>query len=184
MTLADLLQLRPWPKEDLLAGPSLDFYWEYIVKVPPEALWPHISDTESFNREFGFEKRQQQEKNGHAYVQETLLGNLQEWIEDPWEWVAERECVIHRRYLRGAAFFFRSIYQIEPHPQGSLARIHLGWIPRTQMWRMLLSLGIPKYKNKFAQAFAKIEKFYHAKNKVTAISSPLVRIEPKTLPPR
>lgn len=157
----EFIQRFPWPEECRALGEPLDFLWQYDFRMSPGELWPHIADTSRLNREIGLGRRTHREIDGVLYAAESLFGLPQEWIEEPWEWVAGDYFYIRRRFVRGCARYFRAVNQIVERPDGNGLTLYVysGWIPKNLLWRMVLRAGIPSFRRKIGRA---LTKFSHA----------------------
>jgi len=135
-------------------GKPIDFLWRYDFAMTPAEIWPHIADTSRLNQAIGLGQRQHKEVDGVVYVTDALLGLTQEWIEEPWEWVAGNYFYIRRRFSRGCGRYLRAINQVVERPDGNgiTLYIYTGWIPRNAFWRLALSVGMPSFGRKIGRA--------------------------------
>ncbi|HSD87121.1 MAG TPA: hypothetical protein VLB44_06385, partial [Kofleriaceae bacterium] len=53
LTVAQLLELHPWPAQFADEKNRIERLWVYDLPGPPHALWPFISDTSRMNRALG-----------------------------------------------------------------------------------------------------------------------------------
>src|SRR5271169_2333743 len=89
LTKAQLLELHPWPKEHADAK-KIERLWIFDLPGTPAALWPFISDTSRLNRALGTAEMTFVEKHGKRYGSAKPGGVHHEWLEVPWNWVAEQ----------------------------------------------------------------------------------------------
>ena len=82
------------------------FKWSWSFKSPPDALWPHVADTDCFNEavglgpvdvELGRESDESMARAGHA----SAMGLSMRWREYPFEWIKNREHTVFRWYREG-----------------------------------------------------------------------------------
>jgi len=89
LTMAELLELHPWPKgyED---AKKIERLWVYDLPGTPKTIWPFISDTSRMNRALGTAEMTFREKDGKRYGSSKAGGGKHEWVEVPWAWVPEQ----------------------------------------------------------------------------------------------
>src|SRR4051812_6482392 len=89
MTVAQLLALHPypaaWAKEK-----RIERLWTFDVKGTPEAIWPFIADTSRMNRALGTAEMTFEERDGKRFGSAKNGGIRHEWVEVPWNWVANQ----------------------------------------------------------------------------------------------
>jgi class 3 adenylate cyclase len=148
MTAAQLLELHPWP-----AGwadhKKIERLWIYELPASPEALWPHISDTSRMNRALGTAEMTFTEKDGKRFGTAKPGGVRHEWIEEPWNWVANQWLTSLRVYERG---FFKAVFAIhhlEPIGTGTRLYLYFGAIPRSALSAAAIRLGYPSIKRAY-----------------------------------
>src|SRR4051812_43683574 len=108
LTKEQLLALHPWPAE-YAKEKRIDRLWTFDLPGTPAALWPFISDTSKLNRALGTAEMTFVEKEGKRYGSSKNGGLKHEWLEVPWNWVAEQWLTSLRIYERG---FMRVNYAI------------------------------------------------------------------------
>jgi class 3 adenylate cyclase len=140
-------------------SPTLEFFWCFKMKSQRDEIWPYLSDTSRFNRELGFSPRQQVEREGKITVSTSMLGIPQQWVEEPWTWLAGQTITSQRRYIRGMAKNVYSIFHIEedPNSKDHLVFIYFGWQPANWFWRQFLLLTGPMIRKRFSDALNKID---------------------------
>jgi len=155
-TLERLLERYPWPHDDLSGGRPLEFFWRYTIAAPVAHLWPHVADTSRVNRALGYDTMQFEERDDGVRLGRAKHGGfLHEWLEEPWEWVAERRMTLKRRYSRGFGKTMRGIFLLEPiDAETTRLVIYFGWIPGNQWWkRWVLRFGFGGEGKAFGRFF-------------------------------
>jgi len=136
------VERHPWPAEMREQGAPLEWLWSFDVEAPIDALWRHVSDTSRFNRALGLGRMHLEEKDGVLHGVAVNGGFRQEWVEEPWTWVAGRMMTTVRRYSRGFARVVRAIIELEARGEGQLrVWVYFGWIPRGLLGRVMLTLS-------------------------------------------
>jgi class 3 adenylate cyclase len=164
--LAAFLERHPWPEEMLALGKPLDCLWHFELDASADELWPWVSDTSRMNRAMGVTGMEFSEKDGVLHGSSRNAGVLQEWVEVPWVWVAERALVSIRRYSRGFAHIARGIYEIEPLGERRVRySVYFGWIPRGLWQRALLRIAMNQLHESYKGVLARIEASLREKSK-------------------
>jgi class 3 adenylate cyclase len=171
LTVAQLLELHPWPAE-WAKQKRIQRLWVYEVQGTPEALWPFLSDTSRMNRALGTAEMTFWEKDGRRHGSAKPGGVRHEWVEIPWNWVANQWLTSLRVYERG---FFRAvwaIHRLEAIPTGTRIYLYFGTVPKNILAGAAIRLGFPS-----------IERAY--KRVLPALAAQLDRLRPDvlTLPP-
>ena len=145
-----------WPE-----APPIESLWCFEMRGTREEIWPYLSDTSRLNREMGFTPRQQVERDGKVWVSSTLFGSAQNWIEEPWTWIADHTITSRRTYLRGLAQKMHSVFHIESDPHSDRRRVYVyfGWVPSNRLWAWFLRLTSPILEKSFAAALAKLDQY-------------------------
>jgi class 3 adenylate cyclase len=157
LTLEALLAQHPWPERMLARGRPMEFLWHFDLGLTAAELWPYMMDTSRFNRAMGLGRMEFREEGGVRYGSTRNAGVLQEWVEEPWTWVSERGLTSVREYSRGFAHTVRSIYSLEPRPEGVRFHVYFGWIPRSLTGRVALRLGFPGFEGRYRKVLGEIE---------------------------
>src|SRR4051794_24380523 len=110
LTLTRYLEANPWPAQWLALGTPQDFLWHFDLDASPEALWPYVADTSSFNRRAGFGQMRFVEKNGKMFGTMTSAGTHMAWEEVPWEWEHLKSLGNTRIYSEGFLQLNRARY--------------------------------------------------------------------------
>jgi class 3 adenylate cyclase len=142
MTAAELLALHPFP-EPWAADKRIERLWVFDVPGPPEALWPHIADTSRMNRALGTAEMIFEERGGKRWGTARNGGVRHDWIEVPWNWVANQWLTCLRIYERGFMRAMFAIHRLEPIPTGTRVYLYFGAVPRGAFGAAALRLGFP-----------------------------------------
>jgi class 3 adenylate cyclase len=143
-----LLELHPWPAP--WGGEKrIEKLWIHDLPGTPEALWPFLSDTSRMNRALGTAEMTFVEKDGKRYGTARPGGVRHEWLEVPWNWVANQWLTSLRIYERG---FFRAVWavhRLERIPTGTRVYLYFGAIPRGVISATAIRLGFPSIERAY-----------------------------------
>jgi class 3 adenylate cyclase len=142
MTAAQLLALHPYP-EPWAADKRIERLWVFDVPGRPETLWPHIADTSRMNRVLGTAEMTFEERDGKRWGTARNGGVRHDWIEVPWNWVANQWLTCLRIYERGFMRAMFAIHRLEPIPTGTRVYLYFGAVPRGAFGATALRLGFP-----------------------------------------
>lgn len=161
LSLAELKEkthFQRWPVEyDGLI--PLELLSKFTFNASPEDMWFYLADTSRFNRALDFAQRTVIEIDGQLHVKTTMVGFKQEWIEEPWTWIAGRTVSTNRVYKKGCARYFRAIFHVEPsaeRPGHSDVYIYFGWFPRNRLWREFLKFTHSIVEKKFKEVLDRV----------------------------
>jgi len=130
-----------------LAKPTRDqaqrvFRWSWSFSSSPEALWPHVANTDCFNEaaglgpmevELGRESPETMARLGHA----SALGLEMRWREYPFEWIKNREHTVFRWYREGPLEALWNRVELRPRADGGTDLSHeIAVIPRGVLGRV------------------------------------------------
>ena len=167
LTVEQVLALHPWPapwdKEK-----RIERLWIHDLPGTPEALWPFLSDTSRMNRALGTAEMTFEERDGKRWGTAKPGGVRHEWLEMPWNWVANQWLTSLRIYERG---FFRAvwaIHRLEPSPTGTRVYLYYGAIARNALAGAAIRLGFPS----IARAYKRV---------LPALAAQLDRLRPDVL---
>ncbi|HEY1958382.1 MAG TPA: protein kinase [Polyangiaceae bacterium] len=125
------------------------FRWSWSFSSSPEALWPHVADTDSFNEAVGLspmdvepgrESPETMARLGHA----STLGLDMRWREYPFEWIRNREHTVFRWYREGPLEALWNKVELRPRSDGGTDLTHeIAVIPRGVLGRVatLVEIG-------------------------------------------
>jgi class 3 adenylate cyclase len=167
LTLEQLLALHPWPAE-WASQKRIERLWVFDVAAAPEALWPFLSDTSRMNRALGTAEMTFREDQGLRRGSAKPGGVRHEWVEVPWNWVANQWLTSLRIYERG---FFRAVWSIqrlEAIPTGTRVYLYFGTVPKNALTGAAIRIGFPS-----------IEKAY--RRVLPALAAQLDRLRPEVL---
>jgi class 3 adenylate cyclase len=142
MTATQLLALHPYP-EPWAADKRIERLWVFDVPGRPETLWPHIADTSRMNRVLGTAEITFEERDGKRWGTARNGGVRHDWIEVPWNWVANQWLTCLRIYERGFMRAMFAIHRLEPIPTGTRVYLYFGAVPRGAFGATALRLGFP-----------------------------------------
>lgn len=148
LTLQKLLELHPWPKQ-FADEKRIERLWVYDLPGTPKDLWPFIADTSRMNRALGTAEMTFFEKAGKRYGTSKAGGVRHEWLEVPWNWVAEQWLTSTRIYERGFMRVNYAIQRLEPTDNGTRLYLYFGVIPRGALGAAAIRVGFPMIKKAY-----------------------------------
>lgn len=159
LSLDQYLNMFPWTESQKAAGDILEWLWHYEVKAPVDQLWPHLCDTNRFNRDLGYDGLEFVEKAGILYGASGTDRLRWEWIEYPWDWVYGRYSIHLRTYTRGLLLHNRSGYYLQPLNEGQSTRVYgyIGSVFDNPLGRRYLKNYESRFEARFQSVFRKIE---------------------------
>jgi hypothetical protein len=163
LTLAQLLELHPWPKQ-FADEKHVDRLWVYDLPGTPQDLWPFIADTSRMNRALGTAEMTFTEKAGKRYGTSKAGGVRHEWLEVPWDWVAEQWLTSTRIYERGFMRVNYAIQRLEPTEKGTRLYLYFGVIPRGALGAAAVRIGLPTIKRAYDRVLPKLAEQLHRLN--------------------
>lgn len=129
----------PWEELDWSAEESpVEHFWTSDLRSSPAELWPVLSDTSLVNARLGLPEMTFEERGGRLHGSSGKFLTLQEWVEVPWEWEAEKSLTAERRYSKGPACVVRVRYLLNDRLGGTRLTIYFGWTPRRWWSRPVL----------------------------------------------
>jgi class 3 adenylate cyclase len=167
MSAAQLLELHPWP-DPWRSEKRLEKLWIHELPGTPEALWPFLSDTSRMNRALGTAEMTFVEREGKRHGSAKPGGVRHEWLEIPWNWVANQWLSSLRVYEKGFFKAVWAIHRLERIPTGTRVYLYYGAIPRGVLAGAAIRLGFPS-----------IERAY--KRVLPALAAQLDRLRPEVL---
>ncbi len=120
--------------------------WSWQFPVPPEQVWPVLSDTERFNEAAAFPKHrveaEAQPDGTVIYTGRAKFGpfNLS-WRDLPQEWVTNRAFRHGRQFHSGPLRSMTANFSLKPEGAGSRAEFRLEAEPRNWIGSLLLATG-------------------------------------------
>ena len=171
--LADLVRLSRGEPTSIRAHPQipefddkdvLSFDFEWQLNTSAEELWPHVSNTERFNRAVGLPdvnwSSQPNESGGSRRSGHfKKLGMDFNWQEHPFEWIEGRRMGVLRVYDDGPAKWMTSIVELSPRDGGGTTlthRIHL--LPTNFLGRTAAKIEVGvKTRKSFDRVYRRID---------------------------
>ncbi len=148
LTINQLLELHPLP-DQVAKQQRIERLWVFDLPGTPQALWPFISDTSRMNRALRTAEMKFVEKDGLRHGSSQVGGLLHEWVEVPWNWVAEQWLTSTRLYSRGFMKAMYAIHRLEPTATGTRVYLYFAAIPRNALWAMAIKLGFPSLEKAY-----------------------------------
>lgn len=129
----------------------LHFEWKLTLKSTPEQLWQFIADTDRLNHDFGLSAIQRLDHlgeivNNRRHASQIILGRfVQEWIEEPFQWVRPYHYHTRRNYLRGFFSYISQQVDLQPLPQGGTSVHYQIWaLPRRRIFAYFIRASLGK----------------------------------------
>lgn len=142
LSVEQLLALHPWPAP-WEGERRIERLWVHDLPGTPEALWPHISDTSRMNRALGTAEMTFVEREGKRFGTAKPGGVRHEWLEVPWNWVANQWLTSLRIYERGFFKAVWAIHRLERIPTGTRVYLYFGAIARGALASAAIRIGFP-----------------------------------------
>ncbi len=134
-TLTEEEERHSIPSEDGLTRESapVHFTWHWDLRASPEALWPHVANTERLNKAAGlrpvrFTDTIEEDGRPRRTGELSALGMNVRWHEHPFEWVRNREHSVFRKYDRGPFVALWNRVRLEPLTAGGTRLVHEVWL--------------------------------------------------------
>jgi serine/threonine protein kinase len=120
----------------------------WTLAASPAALWPHVANTERFNKaigvsavEYALEPLEEGGTNRTGSFRVLMMQVT--WNEHPFEWVVGREHSVHRSYSAGPLESFWNQVRLAPAPGGGTFLTHTIWaIPTGKLAGLAASFEI------------------------------------------
>jgi class 3 adenylate cyclase len=148
LTAEELLAIHPYP-EAWAAEKRIERLWVFDLKGTPEALWPHIADTSRMNRVLGTAEMHFEERDGKRWGTAKNGGVRHDWLEVPWDWVANQWLTCLRIYERGFMRAMFAIHRVEPITTGTRVYLYFGAVPRGALGAAALRFGFPSLERAY-----------------------------------
>ena len=142
LSIAELLELHPFPDEHAKQK-RIERLLVFDLPGTPATLWPFISDTSRMNRALGTAEMTFVEKEGRRLGSSNAGGVKHEWLEVPWNWVAEQWLTSTRLYDRGFMKVSYVIHRLEPTETGTRVYLYFCVVPRGALYSLALRIGFP-----------------------------------------
>ncbi len=156
--------------------------WQWRFDLPPDRLWPVMSDTPRFNEALGTPKFQMEEipqPDGTVLrLARARMGRLKlEWEERPYQWVDGRHWSQCRIFRSGPFRTLGATLLLEPEDGGSRATYTLEAVPANLLGRLLLMAGFLRISGRNIERLSRSAAAF-----ATGERSQLYDIEPAALP--
>ena len=148
MTIAQLLELLPWPP-GWSEAKKIERLWTYELPCKPEVLWPHIADSSRMNRALGLAEMTFEEREGKRFGASKPGGVRHAWFEQPWDWIANQWLTCVRIYERGFMKVMYAIHHLEPTDTGTRLYLYFGGVARGVFSGLAMKLGFPSIKKAY-----------------------------------
>ncbi len=143
------------------------FYrWEFLLKSSPEALWPHVTNTDRFNAAAGlppirYTESPLPEGGSQRTIRQRVYGVLLVYDEDPFEWIYQKHMRRVSVYRNGPLARLRTETTLNALPDGSTQLIYETW---TTPRHLLTAPSIPVQvglisRRQFGKVFHHIDDF-------------------------
>ncbi len=172
--MQQLLEQHPWPTE-YAADRKIERLWIYELPAPPSVVWPIISDTSRMNRSLGTAEMTFVEKDGKLHGSAKPGGVRHEWVELPWNWVAEQWLSNVRVYERGFMRVNYAIQKLEPLDGGTRLYLYFGVIPRGALGSAAIKIGLPTIKKAYDRVLPQLAK------QLDSLRPPILELAPPAL---
>ncbi|HEY6186426.1 MAG TPA: adenylate/guanylate cyclase domain-containing protein [Pyrinomonadaceae bacterium] len=110
------------------------YRWEYELESSPEELWPLVADTNRFNRdtrvpsvEVDRKKKEQQQGVARRRLRLFVLGQMVEWVEQPFEWIRPYRFGVVRQYTKGPLAEMRVLVELRSRSEGGTHLVYEVW---------------------------------------------------------
>lgn len=120
--------------------------FEWQLKSSPEALWPHVSNTERLNRAVGLPQVDYRLVNdanlGVRRFGSFRLGGVKiEWEEHPFEWIEGTRMGVLREFATGPFKWFMNVVELKRRADGGTHLVHTVKIePRNALGRVVSTI--------------------------------------------
>nr|HEX4312955.1 DUF5939 domain-containing protein [Kofleriaceae bacterium] len=155
LSTEELLALHPWPAR-YAKDKKIERLWTFDLPGTPAQLWPVISDTSRMNRALGTAEMTFTEKDGKRYGTAKSGGFKHDWLEVPWNWVAEQWLTCLRVYDRGFMRVMFAIHHLEKIATGTRVYLYFGAIPRGAIGGAALRLGFPTLERAYRKILPQV----------------------------
>ncbi len=133
MSIAELLEEHPWPREFADAR-RLEWLWTIDVDATPARIWPLVADLSRLNRALGMPLMKFEEQDGVRIGRARYTGVLHEWTEVPWNWVSGRWYELIRIYRRGSMRALFGVVHLVPLGARTRVHVYYGIVPKSRVF--------------------------------------------------
>jgi serine/threonine protein kinase len=161
------------PRLPPTVGQVHEYLWTWEMQAPAEAIWPHVANTERFNRATGippveFHSQSYPTANTSKLLPEVrrfgrlrVKGLTLDWREHPFEWIEGQRHSVLREYTHGPVRWLISSVELTPRADGGCTLTHhLRFEPRHFLGRMVAALEVGwKARRAFDRVYRRIDAF-------------------------
>src|SRR5215217_4813347 len=148
LTAEALLALHPFPAA-WTDDKRIERLWVFEVGVAPETVWPYIADSSRMNRALGTAEMHFEERDGKRWGSSKAGGVRHDWVEVPWNWVANQWLTCLRIYERGFMKAMFAIHRLERIAGGTRIYLYFGAVPRGAVGTAAIRLGFPSLERAY-----------------------------------
>lgn len=133
-----------------MAPQPLHYRYQLTLSSSPAALWPYVADTDRLNRDVGLSPivpvAGAASVNGRKTARQTIQGFLvQQWTEEPFQWVRPYGYRTQRHYTQGIFYTIRQEMTMRETADGGAALDYQIWVtPRYGLLRRLIDSSFRK----------------------------------------
>jgi adenylate cyclase len=128
----------------------LHYHYQLTLQSSPAALWPYVADTDRLNRDVGLSPitrvAEADVVNGRKTAQQTIQGFwVQQWTEEPFQWVRPYTYHTERKYTQGLFHTIRQQLHMAETTDGGTTLDYEIWVtPRSGPLRRLIDGSFSK----------------------------------------
>jgi serine/threonine protein kinase/class 3 adenylate cyclase len=126
----------------------MEYDFTFQLDASPAELWPHVSNTERFNRAIGLsavEFKSEHDPVGglRRFGKIRKAGLTMAWREHPFEWIEGRRMGVFREFSKGPFEWFVSVVEMLPRREGGTTLTHrLRLLPRGLIGRTVAAVEV------------------------------------------
>ena len=147
------------------SGRVLTYSWSWDLRSTPAELWPHVSNTDRFNRAVGlpavqFTDSRDTDGRMRRFGSFSKLGVAVCWKEHPFEWIEGRQFGVLREYTRGPFRWVSSHVRLTPLKGGTRLNHTLRIQPSGLLGRLLCPFEIGfRMRRGFDRVYLRIDEW-------------------------
>jgi eukaryotic-like serine/threonine-protein kinase len=150
------------PERDASKTVSNEYVWE--LEASPQQLWPHVSNTERWNRAIGLSAVEfrnvydPEEDKTERFAEAKVVGLKMAWQEHPFEWIEARRYGVLREFSQGPLKWFVSVVDLEPRLGGGTRLVHRIYVePRNLLARTAFAVQMAMTRRGMDRAYRRID---------------------------
>ncbi len=132
----------------------MEFSWRWILRIPPEKLWPYVADTDRFNRFAKLPPVTQKEIPGPLpkhQVSTRVKGFTLTWEEEPFEFERPHGFSVKRDFTKGPLSEFKVRVQLNKNPVGTELVYEVQAVPRFWFYKPLVWIQLRVFTQRTLQ---------------------------------